>query len=294
MGDILAKSLKWIYSKICICKKKENQYDASVVWRSADAILRGPAIPNYVPPEYPVHNPEDIYGLEDECENDYEHTGYESSRSQQGRRDRGASRREYPYDNIRRSQYQSRAEYERKMSEYDRLKYEREMQAFGESSRPLRSADVRPYEVRRERRDSDISIMEGRIEMAIETPSGSRSEKTDLTAVNIPITVSLVIMVALLYGGTKLFQSYEGWDGLTSFYFCFISLTTIGFGDYVPGASIESIQSGNKMSFVYCALYLMFGLALLSMCFNLMQEEVVHKVTSCVKSISITRKKEPN
>ena len=114
-----------------------------------------------------------------------------------------------------------------------------------------------------------------------------QSEKTDINAVNIPITVSLVILFALLYGGTELFQNFEDWDPLTSFYFCFISLTTIGFGDFVPGSSSE-----NQENFIYCSLYLMFGLALLSMCFNLMQEEVVHKVTLCMKSVTLFKRRQ--
>ena len=109
------------------------------------------------------------------------------------------------------------------------------------------------------------------------------SKSEDISSVNIPLTISLVILLALLYGGTELFQSFEDWDPLTSFYFCFISLTTIGFGDVVPGSSMSS---DDRINFIYCSLYLMFGLALLSMCFNLMQEEVVHKVSTCVKSIT--------
>lgn len=112
------------------------------------------------------------------------------------------------------------------------------------------------------------------------------SEKTDIASINIPLTVSLVILFALLYGGTELFQSFENWDPLTSFYFCFISLTTIGFGDVVPGSSVTAEK---RINFIYCSLYLMFGLALLSMCFNLMQEEVVHKVTTCLKSVTLFR-----
>lgn len=86
-----------------------------------------------------------------------------------------------------------------------------------------------------------------------------------------------------------MFQSFEDWDPLTSFYFCFISLTTIGFGDIVPG---DSMNSDERINFIYCSMYLMFGLALLSMCFNLMQEEVVHKMTMCVKSVTICRRKQ--
>ena len=58
-------------------------------------------------------------------------------------------------------------------------------------------------------------------------------------------------------------------------YFCFITLSTIGFGDFVPGANLQSKE--NQEKFVLCNLYIMVGLALLAMCFNLMQEEVQAK-----------------
>ena len=112
--------------------------------------------------------------------------------------------------------------------------------------------------------------------------------------VNIPITISLAIMITILCFGMKLFEYWEGWDAITSFYFCFVSLSTIGYGDYFPGVSIESEFAGNKMSFLYCALFLLFGLTLFSMCFNLMQEEVIHKVTSCLRIFTRRNTEEPS
>ena len=233
MGDILAKSLKWTYGKICICRKPpEPRYDPSVVWRSAGNTLRVPVDSNYLPSD-------------------------EDSMADHGASGGRVSR-------------------------------------VPSISRPQRDS-ARSHDSRGAVPHSELQYLDNGEEVSIETESwrSMRSEKTDITAINIPLTVSLMIMIALLYGGTKLFQEYEGWDILTSFYFCFISLTTIGFGDYVPGASIESAASANRLSFIYCALYLMFGLALLSMCFNLMQEEVVHKITSALKAIKIFKKKDP-
>jgi len=64
----------------------------------------------------------------------------------------------------------------------------------------------------------------------------------------------------------------DNWNFLVGFYFCFITLSTIGFGDYVPGTSLDTWAAQEKL--ILCALYLIIGLALLAMCFELIQEEV--------------------
>jgi len=64
----------------------------------------------------------------------------------------------------------------------------------------------------------------------------------------------------------------DDWNFLVGFYFCFITLSTIGFGDYVPGTSLDTSAAQEKL--ILCALYLLIGLALLAMCFELIQVEV--------------------
>ena len=64
----------------------------------------------------------------------------------------------------------------------------------------------------------------------------------------------------------------DDWNFLIGFYFCFITLSTIGFGDYVPGTRLDTWAAQEKL--ILCALYLLIGLALLAMCFELIQEEV--------------------
>ena len=93
--------------------------------------------------------------------------------------------------------------------------------------------------------------------------------------VTVPISICLIIIAGYIFGGAVLFTLWEEWDYLTGSYFCFITLSTIGFGDIVPGTDMKEWASHEKL--VLCALWLAFGLSLLAMCFNLMQEEVKEK-----------------
>ena len=93
--------------------------------------------------------------------------------------------------------------------------------------------------------------------------------------VTVPITVCLILMAGYISLGAVLFARWEEWDFITGCYFCFITLSTIGFGDIVPGMNPTKWENSQKL--VLCALWLAFGLSLLAMCFNLMQEEVKEK-----------------
>lgn len=94
----------------------------------------------------------------------------------------------------------------------------------------------------------------------------------DNQAINVPIYVSLALIGGYLALGALMFGLWEqDWNFLIGCYFCFITLSTIGFGDFVPGTSLDASASQAKL--VLCCMYLVFGLALLSMCFDLMQQE---------------------
>jgi len=72
----------------------------------------------------------------------------------------------------------------------------------------------------------------------------------------------------------------------------FITLSTIGFGDYVPGTS--RLQADSQVKMVLCALYLLVGLALLAMCFDLMQEEVRRKFRAIGTKIGLIERQYAN
>ncbi len=78
------------------------------------------------------------------------------------------------------------------------------------------------------------------------------------------ITASLLALVMLFLGGA-IFTSSETWNYADAFYFCFITLTTIGFGDLVPGLNKESNEEGISLILELCVLiYYVIGLSVMS------------------------------
>jgi len=109
--------------------------------------------------------------------------------------------------------------------------------------------------------------------------------------VSVPISICLIIITAYIIAGSALFAAWENWDYLTGSYFCFITLSTIGFGDVVPGTDMDQWSSHEKL--VLCALWLAFGLSLLAMCFNLMQEEVKEKCKRIGRKLGLLKTEKP-
>ena len=63
--------------------------------------------------------------------------------------------------------------------------------------------------------------------------------------------------------------SFEGWTYYHSLYYCFITLTTIGFGDFVALQQDNALEK--KPEYVAFALFfIMFGLAIIAALLNLM------------------------
>jgi len=57
---------------------------------------------------------------------------------------------------------------------------------------------------------------------------------------------ALVFLTLFLSIGSLIFTIWEDWTFFDAFYFCFITMTTIGFGDIVPGRYM--IFNKNKSS----------------------------------------------
>ncbi|XP_050511171.1 uncharacterized protein LOC126887620 isoform X1 [Diabrotica virgifera virgifera] len=105
----------------------------------------------------------------------------------------------------------------------------------------------------------------------------------------VPIWLCVFLVVSYILAGAYLFMTWEGWEYLDSAYFCFITLTTIGFGDLVPAKEVSRDNDRAAISIALCSLYLLFGISLLAMSFNLVQEEVISNVKSVAKSLGIIK-----
>jgi hypothetical protein len=46
--------------------------------------------------------------------------------------------------------------------------------------------------------------------------------------------VAIVILLVYIFVGAIIYWTWEDWGFFESFYFVFISMSTIGFGDFVP------------------------------------------------------------
>ncbi|GAA38332.2 potassium channel subfamily K member 1 [Clonorchis sinensis] len=116
------------------------------------------------------------------------------------------------------------------------------------------------------------------------------SSDDDISKVTVPISLSLLIMTTYIFLGAIVFSITEDKDYLKWAYFCFITLSTIGFGDIVPGTKMDSEDAKEKL--VVITLYVAIGLSVFAMCFKLMQEEVVDKVKWFASKVGIIKAKD--
>uniref|UniRef100_A0A182WRI1 Potassium channel domain-containing protein n=1 Tax=Anopheles quadriannulatus TaxID=34691 RepID=A0A182WRI1_ANOQN len=88
-----------------------------------------------------------------------------------------------------------------------------------------------------------------------------------------PILLCVAMMsIYIVVGALTLFrlESLPLSDGV---YFCFMALSTIGFGTLAPGTRRESAATT-----WFCSGYIMAGMALTAMCFNVLHDEILHRL----------------
>ncbi|XP_046738620.1 TWiK family of potassium channels protein 18-like [Diprion similis] len=105
--------------------------------------------------------------------------------------------------------------------------------------------------------------------------SGDRPNVTILA----PISICLGAMLCYIIAGGLALHKLEGWAFIDACYFCFMTLSTIGFGDMVPGSYPRYNPADSRNVTVwFCSCYIMSGMALTAMCFNILHDEIVHRL----------------
>lgn len=82
------------------------------------------------------------------------------------------------------------------------------------------------------------------------------------------VTFGFVSCMSTLCVGALAFSNFEGWSFFHAYYYCFITLTTIGFGDYVALQNEHALQT--KPEYVaFSFIYILTGLAVIGAFLNL-------------------------
>ena len=97
------------------------------------------------------------------------------------------------------------------------------------------------------------------------------------------LSIGLVIvgMILFIYFPAVIFSAIEGWTYGQAVYYCFVSLTTVGFGDFVPAQGPSS--SVNDFYRICSAAWIIVGLAWVALLLTKMQKLLV-KVESRIYS----------
>ncbi|CAL8095135.1 unnamed protein product [Calicophoron daubneyi] len=96
--------------------------------------------------------------------------------------------------------------------------------------------------------------------------------------VAVPLSISVIVLAVYVIFGAAIFCTWEEeWSLIDSAYYSFITISTIGLGDLVLGAG-RLTEPGTTVELIFGGVYIAIGLAFLSMCINLLQEEVAAKI----------------
>ncbi|KAF6036928.1 KCNK9 [Bugula neritina] len=85
------------------------------------------------------------------------------------------------------------------------------------------------------------------------------------------ILVGAALCILVLVGGASAFQRFECWSFLDSLYFCFVTMSTIGFGDFVALQNQTTAALQTQPGYVtFCIVYIVCGLTVFAAALNQM------------------------
>lgn len=87
----------------------------------------------------------------------------------------------------------------------------------------------------------------------------------------VPVLVIVSILIVYISIGTAIFSVWENWSFVDGAYFCFVTISTIGFADLVPRKTFQ----GPDLQLFACCTYLIVGLILVTMSFTLLESQLM-------------------
>ena len=108
----------------------------------------------------------------------------------------------------------------------------------------------------------------------------TENEVVEVEETEIQIPVLLVLLFAFMYicGVAGVLILWEEWNYFEAFYFSFITLTTIGFGDIVPD---------HQKNLLAITFFILLGMAIMSMCIALAQDAIMRKIAWASRKIGV-------
>ncbi|KAL3891719.1 hypothetical protein ACJMK2_004085 [Sinanodonta woodiana] len=94
-----------------------------------------------------------------------------------------------------------------------------------------------------------------------------KTKNAEVSETNV-ILVTMNLSTTVLTSGALLFSHYEGWNLVDAFYYCFTTLTRIGFGDFVALQNGHSLQT-NPQYVAMTMIFILFGLSVISAAMHL-------------------------
>uniref|UniRef100_A0A915KI16 Potassium channel domain-containing protein n=1 Tax=Romanomermis culicivorax TaxID=13658 RepID=A0A915KI16_ROMCU len=97
------------------------------------------------------------------------------------------------------------------------------------------------------------------------------NEDLSMDPVNKQVSVVFILIILLGYTlfGAMLLQLWENWTLFEAFYYCVITVLTIGFGDYIPQ---------NEKFMIITLFYIIGGLVVTTMCIDLVGSQYIKKI----------------
>ena len=88
--------------------------------------------------------------------------------------------------------------------------------------------------------------------------------------------VAITITMLYIFGGALMYVQWEPWTYLEAFYFIFVSVSTIGFGDVIPD---------HPNYFLASSVYILLGLSLVAMVINVIMEFFNHTLSKAREKV---------